>query len=602
MNFKKIISAATLGLCTSGVLISCNYKESTTTIETINKANIDSIAANYYEEYLSFYPLEATSQGDTRFNNQLPISISKEFIAKEIAFLNRFLNQLNKVDNESLSNDKKVIYDVLKYKLENDKAQFDYNPQLIPFTQFGGLPLDFPLLGSGEGSQPFKTVKDYDNWLERMAIFPLWMDAAIVNFKEGLHKDVVLPKVLVGKMISQMSASELVSTDFSKNIFSGPTRNFPSDFDSATKADLTKKYKEAVAKNIIPAYKKMADFLANDYLAKARTTDGYNALPQGQKTYNYQVASWTTIDLDPEEILVLGRQEVKRIRDEMTQVQKTLGFEGTLEEFLTHVKSDQKAMPFQTSKEILKAFKDILLKITPKLQTMFSVTPKTPFEIRQTEKFREATASAQYVQGTPDGKRPGIFYMPIPNPANFNVTSGMESLFLHEAIPGHHYQVSLQQENESLPKFMRFGWFGAYGEGWALYCESLGTEFGLYTDPYQKMGALSDEMLRAVRLVIDPALHTGKMSREEAIQYFLNNVAYDKASATAEVERYMAMPGQAVSYKIGALKIKDLRNKYQKQLGPKFNIASFHDEILSQGCLPLSVLERKMAQWAESQK
>lgn len=602
MNFKKIISAATLGFCTSGVLISCNYKESTTTIETINKANIDSIAANYYEEYLSFYPLEATSQGDTRFNNQLPISISQEFIAKEIAFLNRFLDQLNKVDYESLSNDKKVIYDVLKYKLENDKAQFDYNPQLIPFTQFGGLPLDFPLLGSGEGSQPFKTVKDYYNWLERMAIFPLWMDAAIVNFKEGLHKDVVLPKVLVGKMISQMSASELVSTDFSKNIFSGPTRNFPSDFDSATKADLTKKYKEAVAKNIIPAYKKMADFLANDYLAKARTTDGYNALPQGQKTYNYQVASWTTTDLDPEEILVLGRQEVKRIRDEMTQVQKTLGFEGTLEEFLTHVKSDQKAMPFQTSKEILKAFNDILLKITPKLQTMFSVTPKTPFEIRQTEKFREATASAQYVQGTPDGKRPGIFYMPIPNPANFNVTSGMESLFLHEAIPGHHYQVSLQQENESLPKFMRFGWFGAYGEGWALYCESLGTEFGLYTDPYQKMGALSDEMLRAVRLVIDPALHTGKMSREEAIQYFLNNVAYDKASATAEVERYMAMPGQAVSYKIGALKIKDLRNKYQKQLGPKFNIASFHDEILSQGCLPLSVLERKMAQWAESQK
>ncbi len=602
MNFKKIISAATLGHCTSGVLISCNYKESTTTIETINKANIDSIAANYYEEYLSFYPLEATSQGDTRFNNQLPISISKEFIAKEIAFLNRFLNQLNKVDNESLSNDKKVIYDVLKYKLENDKAQFDYNPQLIPFTQFGGLPLDFPLLGSGEGSQPFKTVKDYDNWLERMAIFPLWMDAAIVNFKEGLHKDVVLPKVLVGKMISQMSASELVSTDFSKNIFSGPTRNFPSDFDSATKADLTKKYKEAVAKNIIPAYKKMADFLANDYLAKARTTDGYNALPQGQKTYNYQVASWTTTDLDPEEILVLGRQEVKRIRNEMTEVQKTLGFEGTLEEFLTHIKSDKGAMPYQTSEQILKGFNDILLKISPKLQTMFSVTPKTPFEIRQTEKFREATASAQYVQGTPDAKRPGIFYMPIPDPSTFNITSGMESLFLHEAIPGHHYQVSLQQENESLPKFMRFGWFGAYGEGWALYCESLGTEFGLYTDPYQKMGALSDEMLRAVRLVIDPALHTGKMSREEAIQYFLNNVAYDKASATAEVERYMAMPGQAVSYKIGALKIKDLRNKYQKQLGPKFNIASFHDEILSQGCLPLSVLERKMAQWAESQK
>ena len=602
MTFKNIISVATLGFCTSGLLISCNYKESTTTVETTQKANIDSIAANYYEEYLSFYPLEATSQGDIRFNNQLPISISKEFIDKEIAFLSRFQEQLKAVDYESLSNDKKVIYDVLKYKLENDKAQFDYNPQLIPFTQFGGLPLEFPLLGSGEGSQPFKTVKDYENWLERMSQFPIWMDAAIVNFREGMDKNVVLPKVLVAKMISQMSASEMVSTDFSKNIFSGPTRNFPSDFDAATKADLTAKYKKAVAENIIPAYKKMGEFLSSEYLAKARTTDGYNALPNGQKIYNYQVASWTTTGLDAEEILHLGKQEVERIRNEMSEVQKTLGFKGTLEEFLSHVKNDQKAMPYETSEQILKGFNDILLKITPKLQTMFSVTPKTPFEIRQTEKFREATASAEYVQGTPDGKRPGIFYMPIPNPSAFNVTSGMESLFLHEAIPGHHYQVSLQQENESLPKFMRFGWFGAYGEGWALYCESLGTEFGLYTDPYQKMGALSDEMLRAVRLVIDPALHTGKMNREEAIQYFLNNVAYDKASATAEVERYMAMPGQAVSYKIGALKIKDLRTKYQKQLGSKFNIASFHDEILSQGCLPLSVLERKMAQWAESQK
>ncbi len=602
MTFKKIVAAATISFCTTGLLISCNYKEKTTTVEITHNANIDSIAANYYEEYLSFYPLEATSQGDIRFNNLLPISISKEFIDKEIAFLNRFQVELKNVDYESLSNDKKVIYDVLKYKLENDKAQFEYNPQLIPFTQFGGLPLDFPLLGSGEGSQPFKTVKDYENWLERMSKFPVWMDAAIVNFKEGISKDVVLPKVLVTKMIAQMNASELVSADFSKNIFSGPTKNFPSDFDSKTKAELTSKYKEAVAKNIIPAYKKMHDFLSSEYLAKARTTDGYNSLPNGKKTYQYQVVSWTTTDLDAEEILHLGKQEVERIRNEMSQVQKTLGFKGTLEEFLTHIKSDQKAMPYQTSEQILKGFNDILLKIIPKLQTMFSVTPKTPFEIRQTEKFREATASAEYVQGTPDGKRPGIFYMPIPNPKTFNVTSGMESLFLHEAIPGHHYQVSLQQENESLPKFMRFGWFGAYGEGWALYCESLGPEFGLYTDPYQKMGALSDEMLRAVRLVIDPAIHTGKMSREEAIQYFLNNVAYDKASATAEVERYMAMPGQAVSYKIGALKIKDLRTKYQKQLGSKFNIASFHDEILSQGCLPLSVLERKMAHWADLKK
>ena len=249
----------------------------------------------------------------------------------------------------------------------------------------------------------------------------------------------------------------------------------------------------------------------------------------------------------------------------------------------------------------MEGFNGILAKITPKLKTMFGVNPVTPFEIRQTEKFREATASAEYIQGTPDGKRPGIFYIPIPDPKKFNVTSGMESLFLHEAIPGHHYQISLQQENTKLPKFMRFGWFGAYGEGWAHYCETLGPEFGLYTDPYQKMGYLSDQMLRAVRLVVDTGLHTGTMNREDAIKYFLSNISYDEAGATAEVERYMAMPGQALGYKIGSLKIRELRDRYQQKLGSKFSLAKFHDEVLNQGCLPLDVLDRKMENWSKKQ-
>lgn len=289
------------------------------------------------------------------------------------------------------------------------------------------------------------------------------------------------------------------------------------------------------------------------------------------------------------------------LRAEMEKIKQELGFTGTLEEFLTYLKSDPKAMPYKTSKEILKGFNGILAKINPKLNSMFGVTPITKFEIRQTEKFREASASAEYMPGTPDGKRPGIFYIPLPNPEQFNVTSGMESLFLHEAIPGHHYQVSLQQENNTIPKFMRFGWFGAYGEGWAHYCETLGPEFGLYTDPYQKMGYLSDQMLRAVRLVIDSGLHTGRLTREEAIAYFLSNVAYDEGSAIAEVERYMAYPGQALSYKIGSLKMRELRTKYEKSLGSRFSLPKFHDEILNQGCLPLDVLDRKMENWAKKQ-
>ena len=330
-----------------------------------------------------------------------------------------------------------------------------------------------------------------------------------------------------------MKAEEIITPDFNKNIFSGPVKNFPKGFTSAQKEKFTKLYQESVAKNIIPAYTKMGEFLEKEYLPKSRETDGYNSLPKGNDIYKYYAKSWTTTNKTPEEINEIGLQQVAMLRAEMEKVKQQVGFTGTLEEFITSVKTDSKAMPYKTSTEVLDGFNGILAKITPKLKTMFGVTPKTKFEIRQTEKFREASASAEYIQGTPDGKRPGIFYMPLPDPSKFNVTSGMESLFLHEAIPGHHYQVSLQQESTKLPKFMRFGWFGAYGEGWAHYCETLGPEFGLYTDPYQKMGYLSDQMLRAVRLVVDTGIHTGKMTREEAITYFLSNIAYDEAGATA---------------------------------------------------------------------
>ncbi|ASW75302.1 hypothetical protein IQ37_10435 [Chryseobacterium piperi] len=587
-----------IGLAVS--LASC--KKSDSPLTKVTPTNLDSIASNYYEQYLKLYPLDATSQGDTRYNDQLPINIDKDFISGEVAFYNSIQNQLDKVDYKSLSDDDKVVYDVLDYTLKDKIEAYAYHPEYIPFTQFTGLPLNFPLFGSGEGSQPFKTEKDYEDWLQRMNKFPLWMDSAIENFKDGITNKVVLPKKLIVKMIPQMRAEEIISPDLDKNIFYGPIKNFPKNFTKAQKDKLTTQYKEAILKKIIPAYTKMGTFLEKEYLPKGRDTDGYNSLPKGNEIYQFYVKSWTTTNKSPEEINKIGVQQVNMLRAEMEKVKQQVGFSGSLEEFINFVKTDPKAMPYKTSKEVLAGFNGILSKITPKLKTMFNVTPKTKFEIRQTEKFREASASAEYIQGTPDGKRPGIFYVPLPDPSKYNVTSGMESLFLHEAIPGHHYQVSLQQENTKLPKFMRFGWFGAYGEGWAHYCETLGPEFGLYTDPYQKMGYLSDQMLRAVRLVVDTGIHTGKMTREEAIKYFLSNISYDEASATAEVERYMAMPGQALGYKIGSLRIRELRDQYQKELGEKFNLAAFHDEVLSQGCLPLDVLNRKMELWAKKQK
>lgn len=580
-----------------GVFSSCKKKDMPLT--KITPIDLDTIAKNYYEEYLKLYPLEATKQGDNRYNDQLPINIDKDFISAEIAFYNKVQDQLKMIDYKALPDEKKVIYDVLDTTLKDKIERYVYHPEYIPFSQFDGLPLQFPVLGSGQGAQPFETEKDYDNWLKRMKQFPLWIDAAITNFDEGMKNGITLPKKLVIKMIPQMRAEEITTENMEKNIFYGPIRDFPKNFTQKSKDKYTLLYREIILEKIIPAYNKMGDYLEKTYYPQARDTDGLNALPNGKEMYDYYVKSWTTTSMSPEQIHQIGLKEVAKIRAEMEAIKTEVGFSGSLEEFLNFVKEDPKAMPYQSAKEVISAFNSILYKISPKLKTMFKNTPKTPFEIRQTEKFREATASPEYVQGTPDGKRAGIFYIPLPEPQRFNITTGMESLFLHEAIPGHHYQISLQQENQNLPKFMRFGSYGAYEEGWALYCETLGRELGLYTNPYQRLGALSDQMLRSVRLVIDTGLHTGKMSREEAIKYFLSNINYNDAAATAEIERYMAIPAQALSYKVGHIKIIELREKYTQSLGEEFNLANFHDEILNQGCMPLGILERKMELWSK---
>ena len=584
----------------AGLILMISCKKSDIALPK-SEANIDSIASKYYEGYLKMYPLEATMQGDSRYNDLLSNNISSEFISKEIEFYTDTQKKLKSIEYDDLSDEQKTVYDVLDYTLKDKIERYAYHPELLPFSQFEGLPLDFPLLGSAEGNQPFKTTKDYDKWLKRIDAFVIWMNTAEKNFREGMKQNVVLPKKLVVKMIPQMHSEEIITEDFDKNIFYGPIKKMPKNFSAKDKEKYKILYQEAISSKIIPAYQKMGDFLEKEYLPKARNTDGINALPNGKNIYEYYAKSWTTTNKTPEEINKIGLQQVAMLRAEMEKVKTQLGFKGSLEEFLLSLKTDKKAMPFKTPEEVIAAFNGILKKIEPKLPSMFSKFPKTPFEIRRTEKFREASASAEYKQGTPDGKRPGIFYTPIPDATKYNVTNGFESLFLHEAIPGHHYQVSLQQENTEIPKFMRFGWFGAYGEGWAHYTETLGPEFGLYTDPYQKMGYLSDQMLRAVRLVVDTGIHTGKMTREEAIKYYLSNISDSEEGATAAIERYMAIPGQALGYKIGSLKILELRAKYQKQLGNKFNLAKFHDEILNQGCLPLSVLERKMELWAKKQ-
>lgn len=563
-----------------------------------NNEELTKIYEDYYEEYLHLHPLEATSQGDYRFNDQLPIDISDEYRSTKREFYQKYLNELLDINREKLNELDKLTYDTFLYSLKNGLDGLSFNENLMPFSQFWGLPLTMGQLGSGDGAQPFKTVEDYEKWLKRLGAFSVWADTAIVKFRKGMEEEHVLPKALVEKILPQLKGFS--KEDPTESLFYSPINNLPESFSESDKIKLTGMYKKMIREEVIPAYEKLATFIEQEYQYRTRSSSGISGIPEGDNYYAYLVKNWTTTELTPEEIYQTGIKEVARIKSEMIKTKNEVGFTGSLPEFFTYMKTDKQFYPYRTPDDVLAAFEEIHQQVIPNVKKIFLNSPKTAFEIRRTEAFREASASAEYNPGTADGSRPGIFYVPIPDARTFNKTSGMESLFLHEAIPGHHYQVSLQQENMNLPKFMRFGWYGAYGEGWALYCESLGKELGLYTDPYQYMGALGDEMHRAIRLVVDVGLHQKGWSREKAINYMLENEPASPEYATMEIERYMAIPGQALSYKIGQLKIMELRQKYEKQLGKNFDLADFHNELLKDGCLPLAVLERKMDAWAEA--
>jgi uncharacterized protein (DUF885 family) len=586
-------------LCVAAAFSACKQKTSMNT-------DLAKLFNNYYEHKLKLYPLEATSIGDNRYDDVLQNDGSAAFIKQAHDFYAGYLDSLKSFKRDELSEEDKLSYDILSYKLTTVLDGFDRHiyydcinfahPADIPFNQMVGLPLILGQWGSGTGAQPFKTVKDYDNWLKRLKGFQVWADTAIGNMNKGIKAGIVLPKTIVVKIIPEML--DMVVASPQKSLFYGPVNNFPKDFSEADKKRLTSDYINAINTVVMPTYKKLGDYLKNDYLPYARLTSGMSGLPGGQDMYVYMVKQNTTTNKTPEEIYQLGLSEVARISKEMDSIKNKVGFKGDRKAFFEYMKTDPKFMPYKTPKEVLDAFENIHKRIEPNLKKLFTNVPKTPFEIRQTEAFRAASASAEYNNGSADGSRPGIFYIPILDATKFNITSGMESLFLHEAIPGHHYQISLAQENTSLPKFRRFEVDNAYAEGYALYCESLGKELGLFTDPYQHMGALGDEMHRAIRLVVDVAIHSKNMTREEAIKYMMDHEAIDEHGATAEIERYMTNPGQALGYKIGALKIRELRSRYEKQLGSKFNIADFHNQLLKDGSMPLSVLESKMDAWA----
>ena len=548
----------------------------------------------FYENELALHPINATYEGDNRYNDQFVNALSPDVEQKLKAHYTKYLAALEGFDGEALSDSERMSKAVLEWELDLNLAALQFDAKLTPIDQMWTLNLTMGQLASGASAQPFKTVADYDAWLARVDGYLEWLESAETRMREGMEKGYVLPKPLIVKVIPQLEA--MATENVEAHLFFAPAKKMPADLPEDERQRLLEAYRHMVANKVAPAYKKLTAFMQDEYLPAGRDSSGIDAVPGGDAYYRHQIKRYTTTEMTADEIHQLGLAEVARIRAEMEQVKQEVGFDGDLRDFFDYVRDNPALMPYTDPEQVIAHYNEIHQRMQPQIEKLFDLKPKTPFEVRRTEAFREKSASAEYSPGSLDGTRPGIFYTPIPDVSKYNVYDS-ESLFLHEAIPGHHYQISLTQENEALPKFRKTLWYSGYGEGWALYTESLGKELGLYTDPYQYFGMLSAEIHRAIRLVVDTGLHTKGWTREQAIEYSLANEAESAASIEREIERYMANPGQALAYKIGQLKIRELRTLAEQQLGDRFEIAQFHNQVLETGCVPLALLEQKIKRW-----
>lgn len=553
----------------------------------------------YFEETLRLNPVLATSIGDPRYNDRFEVSISPEWRARAEKLDRDYLERVKAIDPKLLSGQDLLSYEIFRAGRELDLEGYRYPSHLIPLNQFYSTPNFFAQLGSGGGLQPFETVKDYDDFLKRLDGFVAWTDQAIVNMREGIAKGYTLPRVLGERVLPQLQAHVVAKPEDS--LYFGPVRDMPADFSAADRERLTAAYRAAIETKVVPSYRRLHDFMRDEYLPKSRTSVGLDALPDGKAWYEYNVRDVTTTDYTPAQIHEIGLSEVARIRGEMKGVMEKVGFKGALDEFFVFLNTDPQFV-HPSREALVQGYVDIKNRVNPELPRLFETLPKADYEVRAVEPFREKSAAGgSYQAASEDGSRPGIFYA---NAYDLKARPkwAMEALSLHEGNPGHHFQITLQREQKDLPKFRRFGGYTAYSEGWGLYAESLGPELGLYVDPYQYFGMLEGELFRAIRLVVDTGLHSKGWTREQVLDYIEENSATSEARRVSETERYIAIPGQALAYKIGQLKLLELRSRAQRELGDRFDLRKFHTVILADGPLPLDVLEAKVDRWIASQK
>lgn len=562
--------------------------------------NADQRLHSLFEEYFALQlernPIRATFLGDHRFNDRLAITIAPDWREEAEAIERRFLARAESIDPAALDHDARLSRTLFIRERESAIADYRFPGHLIPLNQFYNMGNFLAQLGSGEGAQPFNTVEDYEDFLSRLEDFSRWVDQAMANMREGIERGVVQPGILMERTATQLESQ--VVDDPTESIFWRPVNNFPDDIPEAERERLRTAYREAIENRIVSDYQRLSNFVREEYMPHTLETDGMTGLPDGDDWYAHRVRETTTTDLSPAEIHRIGLAEVERIHGEIREVMERVDFDGSLDEFFEFTGSDPRFYP-DTQDELLQAYEDLRPRVEEAASRLFDITPDAAFEIRPVEPFREQSASgASYQRPPADGSRPGIFYV---NTYDLSARPlwAVQSLFLHEAIPGHHFQIALQQEQEHLPRFRRFGGPTAFVEGWGLYAESLGSEMGLYEDPYQYFGMLSAELWRAIRLVVDTGLHHHGWSREDVLDYMYENSAVGEARAVSEAERYMAIPSQALAYKIGQLRIQQLRREAANALGDDFDIQAFHNLLLTNGALPLDVLEEEVARWVE---
>lgn len=578
------------------LLVACNSVQLTPeTVANLSAGShrLSGFLAGYWEEYLQTHPLMATYQGDLRYNDQYPNDATAEYRAEAKARYERNLAEIGKINRDELVGQDLLSYDIFVRRQQQSLESLRFPGWLMPVNQYNDHN-QFMRLGTGSSAQPFSTVKHYEDWFKRLSGLVAVGDTQIANMKLGLERGYSQPAIVMKKVVDQYDG--FVTANVEDSPLWQSIVKMPDSIAQPERERLTQEYRVLLTESVMPAYARMRDYLRDDYQPKCRETVGMLDLPDGKAWYAYHVKRHTTTELSPEDIHQFGFAEVERLHGEMRQVMTEVGFEGDLQAFFTFLETDEQFF-FATEAELFAAYEGKREEVGKLLPKAFDIFPKATFEIQPVESFRNRTASgASYRRAPADGSRPGVFYINTYD-LKTQPTYRVETLYMHEAEPGHHFAGSIQREIEALPDFRRFGGFTAYSEGWALYVESTGKELGLFSDPYSYYGALDAQLFRAMRLVVDTGIHYYGWTREQAIDYMSDNSSMAATKIESEVERYIARPGQALAYKIGQREIRQMRQRAEAAFGDDFDVKAFHRQVLIDGALPMDVLGAKIDRW-----